>query len=675
MKIPMLTKKTVKNIGLAACCFILMASSVVSAAGAEGSTLPGQKGRLYAASDGKGLVQLLWFHSSGFWPEGGWRIQDASTGRILKERVVPGDPAALAALPEKSQKSLRETLGKIPAAPAKERKKLLAMLGLAAGSDWNYARAAGLAATLEEVPGGAATYRVVALDRKGTPTGFSFSGQPVDSLVATPLAPAPAWLRAEADTSGAALFWPPSDDQASLPVLSYTIERDDKEAKNVQLTPTPRFLGSSWETKEPTFVDSAPPVEQVLTYRVTAIDLFGRRGLPAAARLFMPDLSALKPVTKVKAEGQEGEVTVTWEPLENPHISAYLVERSLTANGTYEPVTPKGVKKGTSSYRDTAVMGGVHYYYRVRSVGPRGDLGQPSECAVAMARSKGIPAAPEGIKVEAGRDRVRITWEPGDDNVAGYFIEKRAEGNTKWLRLNSVLLQLPRFEDDLKPTGYGTFSYRVIAVTRDARESRPSKTVSATIEERSFPPAPSITGIDGAGGKVTLTIRPGPPEEKTDRFLIIRAVEPKDPGVVFGDPLPGSARTFTDTFVKPGRHYWYSVAALDKKGNRSELSSPAVVRVGAPDMPKPAKPAAQFLAKPFKRVEVTFASPAPGLTATVQRRIDDHGPWITIARKELSGSIVNTSLPAQGKVSYRLVHRAANGAESAPSDTTDIIIP
>ncbi|RQW85294.1 MAG: hypothetical protein EHM79_12055 [Geobacter sp.] len=675
MKSPMVMKMAIKRIGLAACCFILLASSVVSTAGAAGSTLPEQKGRLYAVSDGKGLVQLLWFHSSDFWPEGGWRILDATTGRVLKERVAPGDPAALAALPEKSQKAVRETLGKLAAAPAKERKKLLALLGLAAGSDWNYARAAGLAATLEEVPGGAATYRVVALDRKGTPTGFSFSGQPVDSRVATPLAPAPAWLRAEADTSGAALFWPPLDDQASLPVLSYTVERDDKQVKNVPLTKTPIFLGSSWDLKESTFVDSSPPVEQLLTYRVTAIDLFGRRGLPAAARLFMPDLRALRPVTKVKAKGHEGEVTVTWEPLENPHTSAYLVERALSASGAYEPVTPKGVKRGTSSYRDTAVMGGVHYYYRIRSVGPRGDLGQPSDYAVAMARSKGIPAAPAGIKIEAGRDRLRVTWESGDDKVAGYFIEQRAEGNVKWLRLNSVLLQQPRFEDDLKPAGHGTFSYRVIAVTRDARESRPSKTVTATIEERSFPPAPSITGIDGAGGKVILAIRPGPPEEKTDRFLIIRAVEPKDPGVVFGDPLPGSARTFTDTFVKPGRHYWYSVAALDKKGNRSDLSSPVVVRVGAPDMPKPAKPAAQFLAKPFKRVEVTFEAPAPGLTATVQRRIADRGPWITIARNELSGSIVNTSLPAQGKVSYRLVHRAANGAESEPSDTTDIIIP
>ena len=41
----------------------------------------------------------------------------------------------------------------------------------------------------------------------------------------------------------------------------------------------------------------------------------------------------------------------------------------------------------------------------------------------------------------------------------------------------------------------------------------------------------------------------------------------------------------------------------------------------------------------------------------------------------MSGSIVNTSLPAKGKISYRLVHSAANGAESEPSDAVEVIIP
>ena len=480
-------KNNAVKIGLATLCLILITAAAAVAAGAKESKSPEQKGRLYAISDGQGRLQLLWFHTPEVWPEGGWKIIEVSSGRVMKERVAPGDPAALAALPEDQQKAIRDAFAKLPTALPKDRDNILGTLRFGAGSDWNYACAAGLAATIDEVEGGGKTYRIIALDRKGVPTGITFTSQTVDSRVATPLAPAPAWLRADADKAGAALFWSPIDDQEALPVVSYAIERDEKKTESVQLTKTPRIFGSSWDTKKSAFVDSSPPVEQELTYRVIPVDIFGRRGMPAETRLFMPDLSALKPVGKVNAVGEEGEVTVTWEPLENPHTSAYVVERSLTSNGTYEPLTPRGVKRSSSSYRDTAVTGGVNYHYRIRSVGPRGDVGQPSYSAVAMARSKGIPPAPAEVKIEAGRDRVRVTWEPGDEKVAGYLVERRSEGDEKWLRLSTVILKQPRFEDDLKPTGYGTFSYRVIAVTRDARESRPSKSVSATIEEKSFP--------------------------------------------------------------------------------------------------------------------------------------------------------------------------------------------
>ena len=51
----------------------------------------------------------------------------------------------------------------------------------------------------------------------------------------------------------------------------------------------------------------------------------------------------------------------------------------------------------------------------------------------------------------------------------------------------------------LHQTGYGTFSYRIVAVAHDYRESDPSAEVTATIEDRSFPPVPFITDIDGNG--------------------------------------------------------------------------------------------------------------------------------------------------------------------------------
>jgi hypothetical protein len=43
--------------------------------------------------------------------------------------------------------------------------------------------------------------------------------------------------------------------------------------------------------------------------------------------------------------------------------------------------------------------------------------------------------------------------------------------------------------------------------------------------------------------------------------------------VVIGDPLPASARQFTDLYVSPGQNYWYRLVAVDKNGNHSDPTS------------------------------------------------------------------------------------------------------
>jgi len=163
-------------------------------------------------------------------------------------------------------------------------------------------------------------------------------------------------------------------------------------------------------------------------------------------------------------------------------------------------------------------------------------------------------------------------------------------------------------------------------------------------------------------------------EEKSEQFLIVRSVSVDDPGLVIGNPLPGRSRTFIDTFVAPGQFYWYRVVALDKKGNRSDLSSPVVVRVGTPLIPVPKKPEAEFLKEPFKRVEIRFEKPPAGLFVTVQHRIDGKDPWLTIMRGLSIDHALHTSLPENGKVEYRIVYQASNGVQGEPSETVEISI-
>jgi hypothetical protein len=75
-------------------------------------------------------------------------------------------------------------------------------------------------------------------------------------------------------------------------------------------------------------------------------------------------------------------------------------------------------------YEDDNLRGGTSYYYRVRAVGPRGDLGPPSFAASAIPTNPGAPPAVTGLAADAGQTRVRLTWTPVSFPVAGYFVER-----------------------------------------------------------------------------------------------------------------------------------------------------------------------------------------------------------------------------------------------------------
>ena len=88
-----------------------------------------------------------------------------------------------------------------------------------------------------------------------------------------------------------------------------------------------------------------------------------------------------------------------------------------------------------------------------------------------------------------------------------------------------------------------------------------------TIADRTVPEAPSITSASGTDGKAQFGFVPALPAEKTSQFLALRSGSDRDIGVVIGDPLPATARQFTDLYTSPGESYWYRLVAVDKNGN------------------------------------------------------------------------------------------------------------
>lgn len=327
---------------------------------------------------------------------------------------------------------------------------------------------------------------------------------------------------------------------------------------------------------------------------------------------------------------------------------------------------------GTGQYEDDNLRGGTAYFYRVRAVDPRGDLGPPSFSATATPVNPGGPPPVTGLAADAGQTRVRLTWTSVSFPVAGYFVERSAvsgaAGTTNWVRLNSLAVPEPQYDDYIGSASGATLQYRVLAVALDNAEGPPSSVVQVTLADRTLPGQPTITSISGAGGKVVLTFDSAVPEERTAQFLMLRSGTATDQGVVLGNPLPGSARQFQDLYVSSGETYFYRMVAVDSAGNRSDVTDPVIVRVGSPAIPKPAPPVLKAVSQPSPGVTIQFDKAPAGLSIVVERQDAPTTDWLRVAGSIDATTVTDYPPAGNTQVRYRIAYVSASGDAGDPSD-------
>lgn len=616
----------------------------------------GNRGALMAASDGDGGIRLIWFTPDGISPAA-WRLEEETTGqpRIIEERIDDMTaPDAADAQPEEEVLTAElEAFGRV----------LDAMQLMA---DWEFAKARGMARELRDVPTGERRYRVVPLGARGEALGDALRSRPVDSHRADPLPPAADGLRVVAIRGGAELYWQPGSSPNPPPTIAWRVERD-----GIALDDSPLLLGTRWPEADAACTDEAVAPESEVRYRVAALDAFGRTGPWRELAVFVEDPSARDPPLGLHATAGRDGIRLGWEQAASPHASGYVPERSLLRGGPYEALSTRGVPRTTTDFLDRDAAPGLLYYYRLRAMDPRGVLGEPT-LPVSARIEAGRPAPPGAPRAEVGVSRVRLRWDPLP-GVAGYYLQRRAADGGSWTILNDPITPEPRYDDDNLAAG-SQLAYRVVAVGYDNRESEPGPSVSVRLADTRAPAAPVIVAASGSDGRVQLRFRPAEPAARTTQLLVLRGADVQDPGVVIGDPLPGSARTWSDEWVLPGATYWYRLVALDTAGNRSQPGEPVAVRVGSGSIPVPAAPVASRTDTPFSGVGLRFAPVPAGFSLLVQRREAGQGAWRTVAGPLSGERMIDGDAPATA-LEYRLVLRARDGAESVPSAVVRVGAP
>jgi hypothetical protein len=179
--------------------------------------------------------------------------------------------------------------------------------------------------------------------------------------------------------------------------------------------------------------------------------------------------------------------------------------------------------------------------------------------------------------------------------------------------------------------------------------------------------------------KALLNFVPALPAEETAQLLVLRSGREGDLGVVIGDLLAGDARPFPDLYVSPCESYWYRLVAVDRNGNRSNLTRAVAIRVGSPQIPAPPPPAAQYTGTPYPHVVLQFQSPPAGLSLIVERQDQttdgqSQNGWIRIAGPMTAQTATDNAVPS-GTVGYRISYAAADGQIGPPSTAATISNP
>ena len=121
------------------------------------------------------------------------------------------------------------------------------------------------------------------------------------------------------------------------------------------------------------------------------------------------------------------QIQLTWAD-HATNATSYSVERS-TDGTTWNPIVSLGAT--SISYRDTGVIAGTTYFYRVRAFNGMTPSAYSNQVSATIATTVGAPAAPSNLVATAlSWLKMRLTWTDHATNETGFSIE-RAVYNTQ----------------------------------------------------------------------------------------------------------------------------------------------------------------------------------------------------------------------------------------------------
>jgi fibronectin type 3 domain-containing protein len=387
--------------------------------------------------------------------------------------------------------------------------------------------------------------------------------------------PAPGGLRSTSgELRAVALHWEPL---LTGDVGGYAIERaENREGPFERIAAVPGrattvFLDTG-SSQSPNADGSKERAElsdgETVFYRVRAFTPAGELAKTTSEIVSATTAPVPEPPQGLRAYShQPREVPLSWEASTDRRVAGYVVERSPTSRGPFEPLAQiEG--RHQSIYLDRGLGDLRVFYYRISSVNRAGGLGEPSKPVRAVTKAEPLP--PIGLRVGAQRlGENELAWEPNvESDLVGYRL-LRIRGDGETAEVTTSVAGDRTVAADAEVGADERVSYTVVARDRDGLESAAAEPI--VVESEGYALAASVRP-DG----IHLEWNPRTGEGYHGaRIFLHRRLGQKELAFV-----EGSRHVHTD--VEPGRRYRYTVVLERADASQAPPSSPVEIAVPPP---------------------------------------------------------------------------------------------
>jgi hypothetical protein len=258
------------------------------------------------------------------------------------------------------------------------------------------------------------------------------------------------------------------------------------------------------------------------------------------------------------------QVALSWDPLPDPNVTGYVIERSPSSSGSFLPIARVSGRYATT-YVDRGLGDLRVFYYRVSAVNGAGGEGSPTEPARAVTKPDPLP--PAGVRVaERQLGRNVVAWDRNvERDLAGYRVYRRRAG----AEVDELIAELDASTLQVSDDAVGAserVSYSVVAFDRDGLESEPSDPIET--ESVGYGLAAAVEGDE---------VRLRWDAAVAGELAAVRVIETGR----FGDDELGRASepSFTQRGVKRGETRRYRLVGVRPDGSTAPPSPVLEVRV------------------------------------------------------------------------------------------------